>query len=207
LLALLALERRGVSRDHAAALLTPHLEPASTTGSLRATLARLRATRVPVLEADASGLQLLSHVAVDAWEFEERVLRLSSSSEGGADAFDARSLRVELLPGWRDDWVIFERSRLQELVLQVLETRARQLAGGGDFVAALTTVYEALRLDPLRESATRVLIEIQLSKGNQAQAARSYLDFRERMRRALGVEPSEAMRTLLAPLLAGRSWP
>lgn len=207
LLALLALERRGISRAHAAALLTPHLEPASTTGSLRATLTRLRATRLPVLDADASRLQLLSHVAVDAWEFEERVLRLGSRPDDGADAFDPRSLRTELLPGWEDEWVLFERARLQELVLLALESRARQLARAGDLVGAFTTAFEALRLDPLRESAARVLIELQLSEGNHAQAVRTYLEFRRRVRQVLDAEPSEAMRALVAPLIAGRSQP
>lgn len=205
LVALVALYPRGISRTRAAKLLTPHLEDASATGSLRATLARLRASSPAVLVADATTLRIASGVAVDAWELESLAARVAASAEPPPEPVDLDHLLLELLPGWEDDWVIFERARLQDLFLHALEAYARQLASAGSLIPALTTAYAALRVDPLRESAARVLIELQMHEGNQAQAARSYLDFRERMRRAMGVEPSESMRALVAPLLAGRS--
>lgn len=205
LVALVALYRRGISRVRAATLLTPHLETPSAAGSVRATLARLRATGPPVLAADATTLRIAPGVTVDAWELESLAAQVAASPEPPREPIDLDSLLLELLPGWEDDWVIFERARLQDLFVHALEAHARQLASAGSVIPALTTAYEALRVDPLRESAARVLIELQMSEGNQAQAARSYLDFRQRMRQAMGVEPSEALRALVAPLLARRS--
>lgn len=201
LVALLALHRRGLSRSRAAALLTPHLEPDSAAGSLRATLARLRATGLHLLAPEEGSLRLADDVSVDAWEQEALAVQLASDAAELPDAIEIDELVVELLPGWDDDWVLFERARLQDLFLHALEAHARRLAAQGTEVAALSAAYEVLRADPLRESAARLLVEMHLAEGNHAQAVRAYLDFRQRVRAALGVEPSGAMRALVAPLL------
>ena len=203
LVALLALRRRGLLRASAAALLTPHLEPGSASGSLRSTLTRLRATGLPLLAADGATLRLAADVTVDTWEAEALAARLAERSRGLPADGNLDQLALELLPDWDDHWVRFERARLRDLFLHALDVHARELASRGNLHPALTTTYESLRADPLRESAARVLIEIHLSEGNHAQAARAYLDFRQRVRAALGIEPSEAMRALVAPLLAG----
>lgn len=200
LVALIALRPRPLSRQQLSALLWPHLDDATAAASLRSTLSRLRTASPNLLTRDASYVRLGADVRVDAWALEALAARLVDGRDApGEVALDR--LSGELLPDWDEDWVAFERERLRDLCLHAIEAQATRLAGALRFADAILAACEALRLDPLRESAARTLIGIHLAEGNQAQAARSYLDFRQRLRAALGIEPSETMRALVTPLL------
>lgn len=201
LVALVALHRRGLTRRSAAALLSPHLEQASAFTSLRGALSRTRAACPSLVEADTTHVRLNPSAAVDLWEIEERaaLLALPPELRGGRVAAPIEQAG-ELLPAWDEDWVGVERERFRELLLHGIEAQARAFMSEGNAVAAFASAYEVLRIDPLRESATRIVIELHVSEGNVAQALRCYLDFRERMHDMLGVEPSEAMRALITPL-------
>ena len=202
LVALAALRPRPLNRSQMAAGVWPHLDDATAAASLRSTLSRLRAANPHLLARDATHVRLGADVRVDAWELEALAIRLLEGGDAHEDVV-LDQLTSELLPGWREDWVIFERERLRDLCLHAIEAHAARLAGARRFSQAVLAICEALRADPLRESAARTLIEIHLAEGNQAQAVRCYLDFRQRLRSALSIEPSEEMRSLLRPLLAG----
>ncbi len=200
LVALVALRPRPLSRQQLSALLWPHLDDPTAAASLRSTLSRSRVASPHLLTRDASHVRLGTDVRVDAWELEALAARLVDGSDVPEDLALDR-LTSELMPDWHEDWVAFERERLRDLCLHAIEAQATRLAGARRFAEAILAACEALRLDPLRESAARTLIEVHLAEGNQAQAARSYIDFRQRLRAALGIEPSEAMRALVTPLL------
>jgi hypothetical protein len=61
------------------------------------------------------------------------------------------AIRGELLPGWYDDWVMFERERLRQLQLHALETMAHRLAKEHRYADAVDVALAAVRLEPLRE--------------------------------------------------------
>ena len=81
LVALLALNPRGLPRSDAARRLTPHLETASARASLRKTLTRLRATRLPLLQTDGATLRLHPRVTVDVREAEALAARITDRSQ------------------------------------------------------------------------------------------------------------------------------
>lgn len=202
LVALIALRGAPVHRSRVAGTLWPELIEERAAASLRATLSRLTRACPGLLEVGPASLRLAEAVAVDARETEQLALRIL---DGGA--YEGRSvgeLAAELLPDWPDDWVQFERDRLLELCLQAIEALTEQLTHERRYGLATATIYEALRIDPLRESAVRALIEIHLAQGNRAQAVRCFLGFRARLRAELGVEPSESLRALMEPLVAGK---
>jgi Bacterial transcriptional activator domain len=60
----------------------------------------------------------------------------------------------------------------------------------------------AVHADPLRDSATRVLIRSYLASGNPAEALRQFRSFRVRLARDLGLEPSLQMLELVRSSLA-----
>lgn len=200
LVALIALRGGAVHRSRVAATLWPELLEERAAASLRATLSRLGRACPGLLEIDPASLRLAEAVAVDAREVERLALRILDG--GTCDAPSVVALAVELLPDWSDDWVQFERDRLLELCLQAIEALTERLTQERRYGLATATIYEALRIDPLRESAVRALIEIHLAQGNRAQAVRCFLGFRARLRSELGVEPSESLRALMEPLLA-----
>jgi DNA-binding SARP family transcriptional activator len=104
----------------------------------------------------------------------------------------------DLLPGWYDDWVLFERERLRQLRLHALETLALALAAEGRFAAAVEAGLAAIRTEPLRESAHRVVVRVHLAEGNLTEALRQYELCRRLFRAELGLEPS-ALLTDLVP--------
>lgn len=202
LVALTALHRAAISRPRLAEQLWPHLDEHRAIASLRSTLSRLRGASPRLIAPGSTDVAIGEAVSVDVWEREDLTAQLVNGEVGSTClAVEVERLTVELLPGWHDDWVMFERDRLRETSLHAIEAQAIALAERRLFARAITTIYDAIRLDPLRESAVRTLIEIHLSEGNRAQAARCYLDFRKRLRTALQIEPSGAMQALIVPLI------
>jgi DNA-binding SARP family transcriptional activator len=199
--ALAALSGTPLTRARVATTLWPDLPEDRAAACLRAALSRLGRVLPHLLGGDSTSISLSNGVVVDAREIEDIALRVVDG-----DAYDGVSvhdLAAELLPGWEDDWVEVERERLRALCLQAIEVLADRFTSEGRYGRAVATVYEALRIDPLRESAARALLEIHLAQGNQVQAARYFLDFRARLRAELNIEPSDAMRALMSPLISG----
>jgi DNA-binding SARP family transcriptional activator len=103
---------------------------------------------------------------------------------------------VELLPGWYDDWVIFERERFRQLRLHALEAMARRWSGQGRHAEAVDAAQAAIAVEPLRESAHRVLIEVHLDEGNPSEARRQFELYAAVVRRELAATPSDSLRAL-----------
>ena len=143
-------------------------------------------------------------MTVDVREAEALAARIAASPKEPPDAGTTELLGLKLLPTWDDAWVDLERTRLVDLFLHALDVHARRLAESGDLHAALAAAHAALRADPIRESTVTVLIEIHGGQGNAGQLERAYLSFGERLHAALGIEPSEALRALVASFLARR---
>lgn len=203
LVALVALNGAPLRRRAAATTLWPHLDARVANGTLRSTLSRLRAL-VPALipQSESRALQLAATVTVDV-----RLLELSPSRlhiNRDAVLALAPTLAAELLPDWDEEWVALERERLGELTFHAIEAVAASLTEERLYAEAIALAYVAIRLDPLRESAMRTLIKVHLAEGNRVQAARCYVDFRNRLRAALRIEPSSEMTALVAPLVSSR---
>jgi DNA-binding SARP family transcriptional activator len=103
----------------------------------------------------------------------------------------------ELLPGWYDDWVLFERERVRQLHLHILEAVAEALSASGRFGVALEAGLRAVQVDPLRESAHRLVMEIHLAEGNIWEALRRYEECSRLLWKELRVAPSGRMRELV----------
>ncbi len=199
LLALLALNREGLSRSDAAALLTPHLSTQGARGSLRKTLTWLRATGLDVAEVDGATLRLAPGVKVDAWELEELVAGLAAGSVSpGHEQF--QRLASWPPPRWYPPWLRAELERLRDLVLEALEADARRAAAGGDVERALAAAFAAVEIDPLRESSVGVLLQMLCLAEHHTgvlEISRSFY----RSLEAVGRAPSEAMQALVAAML------
>jgi len=111
----------------------------------------------------------------------------------------------DLLPGWYDDWVLYERSRLAQLRLRALESLAEQLVSLGDTRGALEAALAAVAIEPLRESAERALIRVHIADGNYLDAVREYRSFRTRLAAEMDVSPSGQLESLIHPLLVSRA--
>ncbi len=202
LLALLVLHPGGLPRNDAARRLAPHLEPAGARAGLRKALTRLRAARLPLLQADGASLRLHAGVTVDAREAEALAARLSDRSRPLPEDPRHELLTRELLPDWNDGWAERARVGMQGRFLRALDVYARRLDADGDPYRALSVAQQAWDRDPLHESTVVVLVEIHLGSGDVGQALRVYRVF-ERELAEFGSAPTKALRELVAPLLAG----
>ena len=197
LLALLALRPLGIGRDEAAALLTPQHAEEAARRSLRRTLALLRATRLPLLAEDGDVLRLDPRAVLDVREAEELARSGAVMSIPGAPDH----WKLELLRRWTDPWVEAERERLRGLFGGALEDEARACLSRGDEDAGWSAAVAAFHVDPLRESAARVLLGHQMARGHWQSVLATYEILENVLWAARGVEPSPETQAMMGPLL------
>lgn len=197
LVAFLALHDLPLRRSYVSGRLWLEGSQEQAFGSLRTTLWRVRRIPAPVVEATSTHLALAPSVAVDARalaEIAERALHRRAPL-AAADVERLAEAR-ELLPDWYDDWVSTEREQLGQIRVLALEATCEQLVAAGRYREATTTALAAVRTDPLRESARLLLISTCLRAGNRAEAVRQLDDFRARLKRDVGLDPSIRMLEL-----------
>lgn len=200
LIALLALRNRAVGRLHVAGILWPDYPTERSLADLRTALWRVNQASEQVIAATSLLLRLDAAVEVDVHNVMAFARRLSqawaTSQTVDLDAVPLADLVGDLLPDWYDDWLQDEREGLRQTRLHALESLARGLSECGRHADAIQAALAALRLEPLRETAHRTLIEIHLAEGNWSEACRQFQRCRRLLREELGVEPSDSMRLL-----------
>jgi DNA-binding SARP family transcriptional activator len=192
LLVFLALHCGRVERRYAAGALWPVDDDLRAGGCLRSALWRLRRAGIDLIATDQHGLALRDEVVVDmhlvgAWA--ARVIGGLPTREDlgvlpwGLDALD-------LLPGWYDDWALVERERVRQQLLHALESLSGELIQLRRCAEAVEAAMMAVSVEPLRESAQRMLIQAHLAEGNWVEGRRSFEAYRAVLHRELGVEPN-----------------
>jgi DNA-binding SARP family transcriptional activator/tetratricopeptide (TPR) repeat protein len=181
LFAYLALADRPVSRAELANTFWPEVRDQSARASLRSALWSLRRQIGHALVVDGEHVELRDLAWVDV-----------------RDGDPLELARGELLEGLEDDWALQARERHRERVIELLEERAQA-----------AEPQEAIRLTrlqsdraPFDEQAHRRLMERLAAAGDRAAAIRVYMALAERLRRELGVAPSQATRELANRLRA-----
>lgn len=190
LLALLAV--RGPShRSTVAGTLWPEASEKRAAGNLRSVRWRL-----PWPDAVISrGAELALHPELTV----DLTVRLLASAQSVPDHAPS-DLATELLPGWDEPWLDLPREQLRESGLQALERRGVALLADGHLLDALTCATRAIGVDPLREPAYRLLVQVHLAEGNPAAALRVGRDYAQLLERELGLGPSGQMLALLRQL-------
>lgn len=197
LIALLALSDGPVGRLHVAGTLWPDYATDRSLAHLRTALWRVNQSSNQVIAATPSLLTLNAGIEVDVRNLVAFARRLTRTDVLDLDSVEAADLAGDLLPDWYDDWVSEEREGLRQIRLHALENLARRLSASGRHADAIQAALVAIRLEPLRETAHRSLIEIHLAEGNWSEACRQFQRYRKLLRDELGVEPSDSMRSLL----------
>lgn len=183
--------------------LWPSVGESHARGSLRTAKWRLQRAAPLLLEAEDDAIALTPDVRVDLRTVADSAqLILQRPDPVSADGALVRAWG-ELLPGWYDDWVIFERERLRQLRLHALDALAERFAARGAYLDALAVAIESLRIEPLRESANRMIIAIHLAEGNVVEAMRHYRFFRDLLSAELGIEPSPQLFAGLPASIGG----
>lgn len=199
LLAYLALEGP-TPRSKLAGLLWPESSEASARNNLRQTLFTLR--RYPGLFEGSDPLSLSPLVHSDVTELQSLV-----ASGHGHPLLEHPG---ELLQGHDyddcpefEEWLIYERERLQELRIEALNLITERLEREGKLAEALSWAQKLLEEDPVSEAAHRRVMRLHYLLGDRAAALRAYVRCVEVLQRELGVEPLEETRTLAQEIERG----
>jgi DNA-binding SARP family transcriptional activator len=199
LLSFLALHSDPLQRTYVAGTLWPDTSERQAFANLRSCLWRLNRPGAGLVEAGGHRLGLAPGVRVDYRE--SAALTRTLVHAGTARHLTEREcalLTRLLLPDWYEDWVLLERERHRQLCLLALESLAQRLARAEEYAAALDCALAAVTLEPLRESAHRIAVQIHLASGNASEAIRQYRLFRRVLRDRLGLEPSAQMSATIA---------
>jgi DNA-binding SARP family transcriptional activator len=199
LLAFLALHGRGVLRSFVAGSLWLDSTDDRAAGSLRSSLWRVN-REAPFVETHGEQLRLQPGVVVDLEAAVDQAQRLLDPGNGDCPSPRDFLLYGDLLPDWYDDWVAFERERVRHLRVHALEQLCERLLAAGRFGEAAEAGIAAVRAEPLRESAHRLLVRIHLAEGNLGEALTSFARFRTLLHDELGLQPSPQMLALVAGL-------
>ena len=70
----------------------------------------------------------------------------------------------------------------------------------GKYGAALNVALAAIKSEPLRESAHRLVIRVHLAEGNPGEAMRQFQAYQSLLADELGLQPSEQILRLIRPL-------
>lgn len=189
--ALLALCDRPIERRDAASRLWIDKTEARAQANLRSALWRLRSSSIAIVLDDGSELALSPQVAVDiAAVYAAAHALITESQAVDLDAVDERALEAELLPNWYEDFVEFERERFRQMRAHALEALSRRLLRAGECARAVDVGLAAVRLDPLRETAHRAVIEAHLAEGNRGEALVQLRRLFQLLHDQLGITPS-----------------
>jgi DNA-binding SARP family transcriptional activator len=201
LVCFLALHEGLLLRQHVAGSLWGDVTERRAAGSLRSALWRLGHPTHPLVEVADTHLRLSPVVSVDVRASEALARRILDASNDLTEVdMDAGLLSADLLPDWTEDWVLVIREYHRQLRLRALETLCDRLTGMKRFGQAVQAGMLAVSIEPLRESAQRMLITAHLAEGNTAAATDAYDAFRELLRDALNLDPSADMASLVREL-------
>jgi DNA-binding SARP family transcriptional activator/tetratricopeptide (TPR) repeat protein len=212
-LAYLALNHaHAATRDRLIGALWSREAPPEYAQRLNVVLSKLRRALGPgVLEGtDVHGVQLVASARVDldrtSAGLEEAVGAVERHDWHGALTVAGEVVDLAgrgLLPGYEAEWLEGPRRDLEEAGLKAGEliARAGVELGGTHLLSAERAAQAVLEVDPLRESASLLLMRVREAQGNTVDAERVYHDLRTLTLEQLGRGPGPAIKAEFERLL------
>ena len=147
-------------------------------------------------------------ITTDVGEFEQALEEAQTARDGStARRLLLRSAhgfyRGEFLPGYYDDWVLAERTRLSELHLGVLVELGLEHERAGERDRAIQLARSAIANDPWCEEQHRTLMRLLAESGHAAAALEHYRALIERLQAELDAEPEPQTQGLARAIQAG----
>ena len=196
LLAYLALEAGPHTREELAALLWGDSPETAARASLRQTLKRLRTLVADALHVDRDTVELRGAVQCDVEAFLQAA---EHEPERAADYpvdrfFSGVSLRHA--PAF-EDWRMRKRQALMQRWREAVRCLTRDALARSHWREAAAWADRWMQCDPLSEEAARCTIESRFLMGDRGAALACYDEYRERLRREIGTDPSVDLQTVV----------
>jgi DNA-binding SARP family transcriptional activator len=196
LLSLVALNDRSLPRRLVADTLWPDAEEERAQANLRTTLWRLHSQQLELLDVSAVDLALIPAIWVDARALHDAAREHRRTGQM-PDPETLLYVRGELLPGCWDSWLVFDRERLRQEAIHLLEATSKACLGRGDVYMSTMLALCAVECDPLRESANVLLVKAHLAAGYTAGALQHARHYGALLADELGIPLPSVLEDLL----------
>jgi DNA-binding SARP family transcriptional activator len=148
---------------------------------------------------------------LDVAMFEEAYSIMIDKSQSDLDSREVECLEnainlytADFLEGWYHDWCVYERERLQNMYLMILDRLMDYWEARHEFLRALAYGTRILQIDHARERTHRQIMRLQYQAGDRTAALRQYLRCRLALSEELGVEPAQATQSLYEQIRSDR---
>jgi len=211
--------KRVYSRESLSALLWPDSDQVKAFTNLRHTLWEIQKTFGPdwlVANRETIGLQQDANVSVDVHQFES-LLAESRAQDDVSLRIPllkecARLYRHHFLTGFTlknaptfDEWSLAKADELRHKLAEALTFLVEDYFLLGDANSALPHARRLAALDPLNESAHRLLMQVYNQVGQPNAALEQYRTVEQILRRELGLDPHPETRALYKQIRKGEA--
>lgn len=197
-------------RSRIAALFWPDVPDPQAKANLRRALFRLK-QNLPhadqILQITSTTLQWQPQVPlwIDVVEFENAIATARNADHPQTRAEilkQAVSLyQDDLVLTCYDDWILAERERFHQLLVQVLTDLCQLTANLGDLRSAVDYGQQLIQQDPLSEMGYLTLMRLYAQQGDRPTALQVYHQCMELLREEMGIDPSVETRQVYEQLL------
>ncbi|HNS50706.1 MAG TPA: AAA family ATPase [Anaerolineae bacterium] len=188
-------------RPHTRALLAgtfwPELPDASARRRLSQALWQIRRALEPYPALQAEGDTVQIDPGLQMWLDADEFECLAAGTEAGGQAPGIERLQQavdlyegDLLAGYYDDWVLAERERLRDLLLEALERLVQAHKLRGEFERALLFARRLAADDPWREEAHCEVMRLCHGMGRTSEALKQFEICRKALKEEMDAEPS-----------------
>lgn len=150
-----------------------------------------------VNEPEWIGVELSANVWLDVADLEAAYRQAEGVPGRRLEASQAARLKSavehytgDLLDGCYEDWCLFERERLQNEYLAILNKLISYSESHGEYESGLGYATRILHLDHAQERAHRRMMRLHWLRGDRTSALRQYAACRRALSEELGVEPA-----------------
>lgn len=202
MLSLLALHQRPLSRGFVADMMWPDVTEGRAHANLRTTLWRMPGLLTDLCDVNHLEIGLRPDVWVDAREL-GAAAREQRRTGVLPDPESLLEMRGELLPELWDSWLVFERERLREEAVHLLECSCTARLRRGDLHLARLLSLCAVECDPLRASSNLLVVRVHEASGDTVGAIRCARRYARLLEEELGIRPPVELGPFLRPRAAG----
>jgi DNA-binding SARP family transcriptional activator len=202
------------SRDKLASIFWDSANIETIRYNLRYTLWSLRKIldadkkQIPFIETYKDCCRINSNAAIYTDVFEMENLLIQNLELEGSECIEnlnkIKSIyKGEFLEGFYinkcpefNDWVFFERERLQRIYFEVLYRLTKLHKSSGNYFKSIEILNEMLKINPLQEELYEELIKNYLELGDRGSALNQYKKCSNILRDELNISPNESIRKL-----------
>ena len=202
-------DHQRVSRDQLVEAFWPHHPPGRQTSNLHTAVYSIRRSigkDSVVLDGTVYTLVPDLRIDFDVARFEHAAGLAESLPRGDPRRMFAMteavsSYRGSFLPEFSSEWVVDRRRTLEMRYIDLLADHSEEAVVRNQLVKAASSLREILRLEPFRDGANSMYMEVLGQLGRRGEIVTHYQQYVRQLAEELGLDPPEELRELYSRLI------